>query len=147
MQPGERVMVIGNSSEPWLCTKKDEKAFMSFWSKYLYFPLPDDASRKHLWTGLFARHGAPLPFDFPTPILARITEGLSAGQIDGVVRTVLSDRRKETLHGKPIEMNELLQFVCKVRRYSEQEFSDWTLRLPTRAKKEEKPKDEGKKKK
>ncbi len=25
MGPGERVLLLGNSREPWLCTKKDEK--------------------------------------------------------------------------------------------------------------------------
>lgn len=86
--PGERVILIGNTSEPWICAKKDEKAFMNFFTKYIYFPIPDDASRKHLWTKLFARHGGPLPFSFPLPVLARITEGLGSGQIDCIVRTV-----------------------------------------------------------
>lgn len=39
------VLVIGNSSEPFLCTKKDEKAFTSFWDKKIYLPLPDYSSR------------------------------------------------------------------------------------------------------
>lgn len=25
MGPGERVLLLGNSREPWICTKKDEK--------------------------------------------------------------------------------------------------------------------------
>jgi IQ and AAA domain-containing protein len=46
MGPGERVLIVGNSREPWLCAKKDEKAFMSFWGRMLFMPLPDYASRK-----------------------------------------------------------------------------------------------------
>lgn len=46
LQPGERVMLIGNSREPFTCVKKDEKAFLAFWSKALFLPVPDYASRK-----------------------------------------------------------------------------------------------------
>ena len=46
MGPGERVMIIGNSREPFTCVKKDEKAFMSFWAKHIFLPPPDYASRK-----------------------------------------------------------------------------------------------------
>ena len=46
MGPGERVLLCGNSREPYLCTKKDEKAFMGFWSKHIFLPPPDYASRK-----------------------------------------------------------------------------------------------------
>lgn len=49
MAPGERVLIIGSTSEPWLCAKKDEKALMAFWSKFIYTPLPDDATRRLLW--------------------------------------------------------------------------------------------------
>lgn len=41
-----RVLVVGCSSQPWLVPKKDEGAFMSFWSKTLYLPLPDYAARR-----------------------------------------------------------------------------------------------------
>ena len=51
MAPGERVLVVGNSREPFLCTKKDEKALMSFWSKHVFLPPPDFASRR------VSRHG------------------------------------------------------------------------------------------
>ncbi len=54
--PGERVLVMGNSREPYLCVKKDEKAFINFWNKHIYMPLPDYASRKVVWPGLFERH-------------------------------------------------------------------------------------------
>jgi hypothetical protein len=41
-----RVLVVGCSSQPWLVPKKDESAFMSFWSKLLHLPLPDYAARR-----------------------------------------------------------------------------------------------------
>jgi hypothetical protein len=43
---GDRVLVVGSSSEPWLVPKKDEKLFTSFWSKALFTPTPDYAARR-----------------------------------------------------------------------------------------------------
>lgn len=63
---------------------------------------------------------------------------------------ILTDRRKETLATHPIEMNEILQFVCKVKRYAPEDlkmYDEWTAKLPTRVKKEEKKAEDPKKKK
>lgn len=46
LAPGDRVLIVGTSREPWLAAKKDEKAFLGFWSKALHLPLPDYASRR-----------------------------------------------------------------------------------------------------
>jgi hypothetical protein len=46
VKAGERVLVVGNSREPWLCAKKDEKAFLAFWNKFIFTPEPDYASRR-----------------------------------------------------------------------------------------------------
>lgn len=43
--PEERILVLGCSSAPQMCVKKDEKAFISFFDKHIYLPLPDYASR------------------------------------------------------------------------------------------------------
>ncbi len=40
------MLVVGNSSEPWLACKKDERPFMSLWDKIVHTPLPDYASRR-----------------------------------------------------------------------------------------------------
>lgn len=40
------MLVVGCSSCPWLVSKKDEAAFMGFWSKMLHLPLPDYAARR-----------------------------------------------------------------------------------------------------
>ena len=41
----EQVLVMGCSAAPHICVKKDEKAFMGFFDKHIYLPLPDYASR------------------------------------------------------------------------------------------------------
>ncbi len=46
LAPGDRVLIVGNSREPWLAAKKDERAIIGFWSKALLLPLPDYASRR-----------------------------------------------------------------------------------------------------
>lgn len=46
LKSGDRVLVVGTSCEPQMCTKKDEKAFMGFWDKHLFLPVPDYASRR-----------------------------------------------------------------------------------------------------
>ena len=38
--PEEQVLLIGCSSAPQMCVKKDEKAFLGFSSKHIYLPLP-----------------------------------------------------------------------------------------------------------
>ena len=49
LEPSTRVLVLGTSSEPQMCVKKDEKAFLSFFDKHIYMPLPDYASRLVRW--------------------------------------------------------------------------------------------------
>jgi hypothetical protein len=39
-------MIVGNSREPWIAAKKDEKALLGFWTKTLALPVPDYASRR-----------------------------------------------------------------------------------------------------
>jgi hypothetical protein len=46
LAPGDRVLLVGCSREPWLAAKKDDKAFMGVWSKALHMPLPDYAARR-----------------------------------------------------------------------------------------------------
>ena len=43
--PEEQVLLIGCSVAPQMCVKKDEQAFMGFFDKHIYLPLPDYASR------------------------------------------------------------------------------------------------------
>ena len=49
MKKGERVMIVGCSSEPYLCVKKDQRGFMKEVSRFVYCPVPDDLSRRRVW--------------------------------------------------------------------------------------------------
>ena len=76
------MLVLGTSSEPYLCAKKDERALLGFFQKHISLPLPDYASRKLLWQGLVRRHGAEAAYKFDWPTLSQISEGYTSGQID-----------------------------------------------------------------
>ena len=82
LKPGERVLVLGASSEPYLCAKKDERALLGFFQKHISLALPDYASRKLLWQGLVRRHGAEAAYKFDWSTLSQISEGYTSGQID-----------------------------------------------------------------
>ena len=46
LQPADRVVVIGCTSEPFSCTKKDSEALLAAFDKHIYIPLPDYATRQ-----------------------------------------------------------------------------------------------------
>jgi SpoVK/Ycf46/Vps4 family AAA+-type ATPase len=79
MAPGERVLLIGNSAAPQLCMKKDRKAFLNFWNKHLYVPVPDYASLRILWPALCSRHGGTLNYEFDLSTLCSISENYTSG--------------------------------------------------------------------
>ncbi|KAK3245248.1 hypothetical protein CYMTET_45172 [Cymbomonas tetramitiformis] len=133
--PGDRVLIVGNTQQPYLCVKKDEKAFMDFFQKHILFPLPDYASMRLLWPGLVEKHGGKLTYEFDLSTLAHIADSYSAGTLNQVVRLMLSDRRVEKLDRKPLTVKEVLNFLCKfepVHKDTDQALRDWTNKLPYR---------------
>ncbi|GBF95030.1 hypothetical protein Rsub_07531 [Raphidocelis subcapitata] len=140
LRPGDRVLLIGNSREPWLAAKKDERAFLGFWGKALHLPLPDYASRRLLWPGLFARHGARLPYGFDVSTLAHLSEGYSAGAMDAAVRGLLSAPRLARLRrggaGAAVGAEEILQWLSRVRpvpREADEALRAWADKTPALA--------------
>ena len=97
LKPGERVLLIGATSEPQLCAKKDESALVNAFQKHVHMPMPDYASRQILWPGLVAKHGAAPDASFDWPTLAQISANYSSGQLDQVVASLLSEQRLERL--------------------------------------------------
>ncbi|KAG1669632.1 hypothetical protein FOA52_010792 [Chlamydomonas sp. UWO 241] len=136
MGQGERVLLIGNSREPFMCVKKDEKAFMSFWSKHIFLPSPDYASRKVIWPGLFERYGGKLPYEFDLSTLSHITEGYTSGHLDLVVHSLLTKRRLERLKTEPPTIPEVIQWLCKVDPMSkeqDEQLRKWMDKTPALA--------------
>ena len=46
LQPADRVVLIGCTSDPQSCTKKDGEALLAAFDKHFYIPLPDYATRQ-----------------------------------------------------------------------------------------------------
>lgn len=87
------MLVVGTSSDPGLCQKKDDKALISFFQKHICMPIPDYASRKLIWPGLIERNHGRVEFDFDWPTLAQISQHFTSGQLDKVVSSLLTERR------------------------------------------------------
>lgn len=81
--------------------------------------LPDRAALHALqliWPGLFARHGGRLPYDFDVSTLALLSDGYAAGALDAVVASLLaSPARRERLRAHPVDVQEVLRWLCMVR--------------------------------
>ena len=138
MSKGERVLIIGCSSEPYLCAKKDQKALMEFFQKHVHCPVPDYSSRRKLWPALVKRYGGgDLPHEFELSSLSHISEGYAPGTMANVVRTLLTKRRIEKLPRFPLTCREFLNVMAKFDKVGEEEaeeLKDWTCKLPVRVK-------------
>lgn len=136
MAKGERVLILGASSEPHLCVKKDQKALMEFFQKHVHLPLPDYASRRKLWPALVKRHGGgALAHEFELSTLAHISEGYTPGVMANIVRTLLTARRVEKLPKAPLTCREFLNVMAKFDKVGVEEadaLKDWTCKLPVR---------------
>mmetsp|Transcript_27563 Transcript_27563/g.67781 ORF Transcript_27563/g.67781 Transcript_27563/m.67781 type:complete len:819 (-) Transcript_27563:1438-3894(-) len=136
MAKGERVLIVGASSEPFLCVKKDQKGLMEFFQKHVHCPLPDYASLRKLWPALVKRHGGgDLTHEFELSTLAHISEGYAPGVISLILRTLLTKRRLEKLPRFPLTCREVLNVMAKFDKVdleTEDAMRDWTCKLPVR---------------
>ena len=57
-----------------------------------------------------------LTYEFDLSTLAHISDGYSAGQLDMAVHSLLTKRRIERLRAAPVDIPEILQWLCKVWR-------------------------------
>lgn len=106
------MLVIGATSEPYLCAKKDESALVNFFHKHIHMPMPDYASRQILWPGLVTKYGAAPDGAFDWPTLAQISADYTSGQMDKVVASLLSEQRLERLQkGGPAEALTMRDFI------------------------------------
>jgi len=136
MAKGERVLIMGASSEPFLCVKKDQKSLVEFFQKHVHCPLPDYASLRQLWPALVKRHGGgDLAHEFELSTLAHISEGYTPGIMANIIRSLLTKRRIEKLPRFPLTCREVLNVMAKFDKVTMEEESalmDWTCKLPAR---------------
>lgn len=134
VKAGERLLVIGHTKEPQLCAKKDEKAFLGFWSKHIYLPLPDYASLRELWGHKFANEHIPLKPEFDLPSLTYISRGHTATAIENVCKSIASSSRGKTVNEKPLTVSEIVTELSKfdtTESQQDHELHEWSFKLPS----------------
>ena len=112
---------------------KDNKAFMDFFSKFIYTPIPDYASVKSLYEGVVLKYGARLHHDFDISTLSHISAGYTPGAIQNVVRIILTPRRISRLQEKPLQVSEFIAHLAKYEPVHDEELEGlaaWTAQLP-----------------
>ena len=136
---GDQVLVLGCTSQPQVVVKKDKKALMNFFTKHIHVPLPSYASRVHLWPHMFTKHGGTLHHTFDLPMLAKLTEGYSSGDMDKIAGAICTPERLGRLEkGEEIEFTEVLTWmtvVAPVDPLVPEAVRTWTSELPARVKK------------
>jgi len=124
LQPGERILIVANSREPW---DADQELWEKFFDRMINTVLPDYASYQEIWAKLVrARmewfresksskdpsstlHPSGLPDNFDLHTLCLLSRsGYSSGSVAKIVRQVLSERRLKRLHNQPLTAEEFI---------------------------------------
>ena len=134
VKAGERLIVIGHTKEPQLCVKKDEKAFIGFFSKHIYVPLPDYASLREIWAKKFINEHIPLQPEFDLPSLTYISRGHTAKAIEDVCKAIATSSRGKSLTEKPLTVTEVVTELSSFDTTESQqdlELHEWSYKLPS----------------
>ncbi|XP_067326692.1 IQ and AAA domain-containing protein 1-like [Anolis sagrei] len=135
LKPGDRVMLVGTSSRPYLA---DLKGLCRTYERILLVPRPDYASRFVTWRRLIERQGGAVSSRLDMSALAKVSEGYSQGAMAGAVSAVLSERRLLQLPKRPLLAAELLQALARadpVFPEEERLLQDWYSKTPLGKKK------------
>ncbi|KAL5266277.1 hypothetical protein ACHWQZ_G003637 [Mnemiopsis leidyi] len=119
LSPEDRILFVGTSLTPW---DADVKSLCQCYQKIVLIPRPDYASRFLLFKELILRNGGRLAPTLDLSSLAKISDGYTPGHIITAVKHVLTERRVQQLHRKPLTA---LEFVTPLARidpiYKEEE--------------------------
>ncbi|XP_070281037.1 IQ and AAA domain-containing protein 1-like [Myotis yumanensis] len=142
LNPGDRVMLIGTTSQPQLA---EMKGLRRTYERILFMPRPDYASRYVLWKHMLHMekiHVTQTHLDISA--LARVSDGYTPGHILQAIRLVLTERRLLQLSRRPLMASEFLAHLAKlepVYREEEASLKDWYFKTPLGMKKIEFNKD------
>ncbi|KAJ7568629.1 hypothetical protein O6H91_01G041400 [Diphasiastrum complanatum] len=106
LKPGDRVLILGTSSQPQDAPSKPP-AFFNLFTKRIYIPYPDYSSRMTLWRTMIEKKGGVLTNKFDLSTLAHISSGYSNGIIDKVCAITITEKRKRKLRRFPLLIDEL----------------------------------------
>lgn len=125
LEPTDRVLIIGTTSDPSVAEVKDIR---NFFDKYLHVPYPDYAARVLLWKraldATVTKHAKALGItdrasvrlaraELDISTLAHISEGYASGSIVRAVDTTLTSRRVESLDKRPLREDEFLGALAR----------------------------------
>ncbi|KAJ3249433.1 Dynein regulatory complex protein 11 [Chytriomyces hyalinus] len=127
----DRVIVMATSYKPW---DGEAKALMPVWSKILYTPKPDYGSRFSIWREFISRKaGAPQARDINFSLLARMSDGLSAGGLHLASERVLTDRRLKLMRTRKLTTNEFIDQIVSLPPADpseDAEYKEWFEKTP-----------------
>lgn len=113
LKPGQRVLFIGCSRQPWDC----DIAVRRLFNKMIYTVVPDYGSAQEIWSRMIeTRIERPLPLDFMVEVLSYISfvNGFASGTICNVVNQVLTKRRVRRLDLRPLKIDEFIGPIAKI---------------------------------
>ncbi|XJO74629.1 hypothetical protein BDV3_005425 [Batrachochytrium dendrobatidis] len=103
-----KVIFIGTSSKPW---DADVKAMLPLFDKVILCPKPDYSSRMQLWKQFISERCGERYATINISLLAKITNGCSAGTIKMICDHVLTDRRIKLLRTKCLATAEFVEHI------------------------------------
>ncbi|OAF66774.1 IQ and AAA domain-containing protein 1 [Intoshia linei] len=126
----DRILVIGTSNCPY---DADIKKICAIYQKIILIPRPDYASRHLFWRTFLQNNGAIITDNLDISSLSKISNGFTPGQIENVIKTVLTERRKAKLIKRPLKSLEFINNLAKhepVFKEEEEAFKVWYSKTP-----------------
>ncbi|GBN88826.1 Dynein regulatory complex protein 11 [Araneus ventricosus] len=123
----DRVLVCGTSANPF---DADPKALGECYEKIICIFKPDYNCRSYLWREIIKRHRNNADLD--VSVLANISDGFTAGQIEIAVQNVLTDRRLVLEKKIPVNPAEFVSALAECVPVYEEEhaaYKAWLLKL------------------
>jgi len=111
MTAEDRILFVGTSLTPW---DSDVKSLCQCYQKVVLIPRPDYASRFLLFKELILRNGGRLAPTLDLSSLAKISDGYTPGHIITAVKHVLTERRVQQLHRKPLTAMEFVTPLARI---------------------------------
>ncbi|XP_055137467.1 IQ and AAA domain-containing protein 1-like [Symphalangus syndactylus] len=130
LTPGDRVMLIGTTSQPQLA---EMRGLCRVYERILFMPRPDYASRYVLWKRMIEARGIQPTQHLDISALAKVSDGYTPGHILQAIQSVLSERRFLQLSKRPLVASEFLGQLVKldpVYREEEESLKDWYFKTP-----------------
>lgn len=134
MSSSDRVLLIANSFKPW---EGDTKAMMPLFEKCIFCPKPEYGSRSILWSKFIQEmtqiHDMQYFNQVNIGVLARLSDGLTAGQIKATCMKVLTERRVKLLSRRPLTSDEFINEIFAngpISKEDDKEFKDFMEKLP-----------------